>query len=81
MLLQGSNRYRSIESSSPSMYLIPQYPNVDNSQDLPYYATMTFGLTIESGNSIDSVTLFGVKSGEDYSNQNNWFGHYDMDIN
>ena len=81
VLLQGSNRYRSIESSSPSMYLIPQYPNVDNSQDLPYYATMTFGLTLESGNSIESVRIFGVKSGQDYSNQNNWFGHYDMDIN
>ena len=81
VLLQGSSRYRSIESSSPSMYLIPQYPNVNNSQDLPYYETMTFGLTIESGNSIESVTIFGVKSGQDYSNQNNWFGRYDMDIN
>lgn len=81
VLLQGSNRYRSIESSLPSMYLMPQYPNVDNSQDLSYYNTMTFGLTLESGNSIESVTIFSVKSGEDYSNQNNWFGHYDMDIN
>ena len=81
VLLQGSSRFRTPEQSRPSMYLIPQYPNVDNSQDLPYYATMTFGLTIESGNSIESVTLFGVKSGEDYSNQNNWFGQYDMRIN
>lgn len=81
VLLQGSNRYRTPEFPRPPMYLIPQYPNVNNSQDLPYYDTMTFGLTIESGNSIESVTIFGVESGEDYSNQNNWFGKYDMDIN
>lgn len=81
VLLQGVNRYRTPEFPRPSMYLIPQYPNVNNSQDLPYYDTMTFGLTLESGNSIESVTIFGVESGEDYSNQNNWFGKYDMDIN
>lgn len=81
VLLQGSNRYRTPEFPRPPMYLIPQYPNVNNSQDLPYYDTMTFGLTIESGNSIENVTIFSVESGEDYSNQNNWFGHYDMDIN
>lgn len=81
VLLQGSSRYRTPEQSRPSMYLIPQYPNVDYSQDLPYYDTMTFGLTLESGNSIESVTIFGVKSGQAYSNQNNWFGQYDMDIN
>lgn len=81
VLLQGVNRYRTPEFPRPSMYLIPQYPNVNDSQDLPYYDTMTFGLTIESGNSIESVTIFGVESGEDYSNQNNWFGKYDMDIN
>ena len=81
VLLQGSSRFRTPEQSRPSMYLIPQYPNVNNSQDLPYYETMTFGLTLESGNSIESVTIFGVESGEDYSNQNNWFGKYDMDIN
>ena len=80
VLLQGSNRYRSPESSLPAMYLIPQYPNVDDSRDLTY-GTMTFGLTLESGNSIESVTIFGVKSGQAYSNQNNWFGQYDMDIN
>lgn len=81
VLLQGVNRYRTPEFPRPSMYLIPQYPNVNNSQDLPYYGTMTFGLTLESGNSIESVTIFGVKSGEAYSNQKNWFGKYDMDIN
>ena len=81
VLLQGSSRFRTPEQSRPSMYLIPQYPNVNNSQDLPYYETMTFGLTLESGNSIESVTIFSVKSGQDYSNQKNWFGHYDMDIN
>lgn len=81
VLLQGSNRYRTPEFPRPPIYLIPQYPNVNNSQDLPYYYTMTFGLTIESGNSIESVTIFSVESGEDYSNQNNWFGQYDMDIN
>lgn len=80
VLLQGSNRYRSPESSLPAMYLIPQYPNVDDSRDLTY-DTMTFGLTLESGNSIESVTIFGVKSGQAYSNKNNWFGQYDMDIN
>ena len=57
-----------------SIYLIPQYPNVDNSQDLPYYNTMTFGLTLESGSSIETVTIFGVERGKDYSNQNNWLG-------
>ena len=81
VLLQGSSRLRTPEQSRPSMYLIPQYPNVDYSQNLTYYTTMTFGLTIESGNSIESVTIFSVKSGEDYSNQNKWFGYYDMDIN
>lgn len=80
VLLQGSNRYRTPEFPRPSMYLIPQYPNVDDSRDLEY-ETMTFGLTLESGNSIESVTIFGVESGQAYSNQNNWFGHYDMDIN
>lgn len=81
VLLQGSSRYRTPESSLPSMYLIPQYPNVGDSQDLTYYDTMTFGLTIESGSSVESVTIFGVKSGQAYSNKNNWFGQYDMDIN
>lgn len=80
VLLQGSNRYRTPEFPRPSMYLIPQYPNVDDSRDLEY-ETMTFGLTLESGNSIESVTIFGVESGQAYSNQNNWFGQYDMDIN
>lgn len=81
VLLQGSNKSRSPESTKPSIYLIPQYPNVDNSQDLRYSNTMTFGLTIESGNDIESVTIFSVKSGEAYSNQNNWLGSYEMDIN
>lgn len=81
VLLQGSNRYRTPEFPRPPIYLIPQYPNVNYSQDLPYFDTMTFGLTIESGNSIESVTIFSVESGDDYSNQNNWFGQYDMDIN
>lgn len=81
VLLQGSSRYRTPESSLPSMYLIPQYPNVRDSQDLPFLDTMTFGLTLESGSSVENVTIFGVKSGKDYSNQNNWFGQYDMRIN
>ena len=81
VLLQGSSRYRSPESSLPSMYLIPQYPNVGNSQDLTYYDTMTFGLTLESGSSIQNVIIFGVERGKDYSNQNNWLGQYDMNIN
>ena len=81
VLLQGVNRYRDPEFSRPSMYLIPQYPNVNNSQDLPYNVTMTFGLTLESGSSIENVIIFSVKSGEDYSNQNNWLGRYDLRIN
>lgn len=81
VLLQGSNKARTPASTKPPIYLIPQYPNVDTGQDLKYYNTMTFGLTIESGGDIESVTIFGVESGQDYSNQNNWFGQYDMDIN
>ena len=81
VLLQGSNKSRSPESTKPSIYLIPQYPNVDNSQDLRYSNTMTFGLTIESGNDIEIVTIFSVEYGKAYSNQNNWLGSYEMDIN
>ena len=81
VLLQGSNRYRTPESSSPSMYLIPQYPNVNNSQDLSFLYTMTFGLTLESGSSLEDATISAVEHGKDYSNQNNWFGQYDMRIN
>ena len=81
VLLQGSSMFRTPEQSRPSMYLIPQYPNVNNSQDLSYYETMPFGLTLETGGSVENVTIFSVKSGQDYSNQKNWFGHYDMDIN
>ena len=81
VLLQGSSRYRTPESSLQSMYLIPQYPNVNNSQDLSFLDTMTFGLTLESGSSIEDATIFAVEHGKDYSNQNNWFGQYDMRIN
>ena len=81
VLLQGSNLYRTTASTSPSIYLIPQYPNVDNSQDLPNYNTMTFGLTLESGSSIENVTIFSVERGKDYSNQNNWLGQYNMRMN
>ena len=81
VLLQGSSRFRTPEQSRPSMYLIPQYPNVNNSQDLSFLDTMTFGLTLESGSSIEDATIFAVEHGKDYSNQNNWFGQYDMRIN
>ena len=81
VLLQGSSRYRAPESSLPSMYLIPQYPNVGNSQDLSYYDTMTFGLTVESGSSVESVLIFGVERGKDYSNEKNWFGQYSIETN
>lgn len=81
VLLQGTNRYRTPESSLPSMYLIPQYPNVRDSQDLTYYDTMTFGLTIESGSSVDGVLIFGVERGKDYTKQNNWFGQYSLETN
>lgn len=81
VLLQGSSRYRTPESSLPSMYLIPQYPNVNDSQDLSFLDTMTFGLTVESGSSVDGVLIFGVEHGKDYSNQNNWFGQYSIETN
>ena len=81
VLLQGTNRSRTPESTKPSMYLIPQYPNVDNSQDLSFLDTMTFGLTVESGSSIQDAIIFGVERGKDYTNKNNWFGRFDMHIN
>lgn len=80
VLLQGTNRSRSPESTRPPMYLIPQYPNVVDAQDLRYYITMTFGLSIETGGSIQAVTIFSVERGKDYSNQNNWLGSYEMNI-
>ena len=80
-LLQGSNRYRAPESSLPPMYLTPQYPNVRDSQDLTFLDTMTFGLTLETGSSVDNVVIFGVERGKDYSNQNNWFGQYGIETN
>ena len=81
VLLQGINRYRTPAFPRPSMYLIPQYPNVSNSQDLPTYKTMTFGLTLECGDSIQDATIFTVESGDDYTKQNLWLGRYDMHIN
>ena len=74
VLLQGTNKSRSPESTKPSIYLIPQYPNVDNSQDLSRNVTMTFGLSIESGSAIQDVTIFSVERGKAYSNTNNWLG-------
>ena len=81
VLLQGVNRYRTPEFQRPSMYLIPQYPNVNTSQDLPTYKTMTFGLTLECGDSIQDATIFSIERGDDYSNQNLWLGRYDLHIN
>lgn len=78
VLLQGTNRARTQGSTRPSMYLIPQYPNVVDSQDLRYYITMTFGLSIEIGSAIQDVKIISVERGKDYSNQNNWLGQYDM---
>lgn len=78
VLLQGSNKSRSPQSTKPSIYLIPQYPNVDNSQDLSHSLTMTFGLSIESGSAIQDVKIISVERGKAYSNQNNWLGQYDM---
>lgn len=78
VLLQGTNKTRTQESTRPPMYLIPQYPNVVDSQDLPFLDTMTFGLTLESGSAIQDVKIISVKSGEAYSNQNKWLGQYDM---
>lgn len=78
VLLQGTNRSRTSESTKPPMYLIPQYPNVVDSQDLRYYITMTFGLSIETGSAIQDVKIISVERGKDYSNQNNWLGQYVM---
>lgn len=78
VLLQGTNKARTQGSKKPPMYLIPQYPNVVDSQDLRYYITMTFGLSIESGSAIQDVKIISVERGKDYSNQNNWLGQYDM---
>lgn len=78
VLLQGTNKSRTPESKRPPMYLIPQYPNVVDSQDLRYYITMTFGLSIEIGSAIQDVKIISVERGKDYSNQNNWLGQYDM---
>ena len=78
VLLQGTNKSRTPASTKPSMYLMPQYPNVDNSQDLRYYNTMTFGLSIETGSAIQDIKIISVERGKDYSNQNNWLGQYDM---
>ena len=74
VLLQGTNKSRSPESTKPSIYLIPQYPNVANSKDLSRNVTMTFGLSIESGSAIQDVTIFSVERGKAYSNTNNWLG-------
>lgn len=81
VLLQGINRYRTPDFQRPSMYLIPQYPNVNTSQDLPTYKTMTFGLTLECGDSIQDATIFSIERGDDYTNQNYWLGRYDLHIN
>ena len=81
VLLQGVNRYRTPEFQRPPMYLIPQYPNVNTSQDLPTYKTMTFGLTLECGDSIQDATIFSIERGDDYTNQNYWMGQYDLHIN
>ena len=78
VLLQGTNRSRTQESTRPSMYLIPQYPNVVDSQDLSHSLTMTFGLSLESGGSIQNVKIISVEHGKDYSNKNNWLGEYDL---
>lgn len=78
VLLQGTNKARTPGSTRPPMYLIPQYPNVVDSQDLRYYITMTFGLSIEAGSAIQDVKIISVERGKDYSNQNNWLGQYDM---
>lgn len=78
VLLQGTNKSRTPASTKPSMYLIPQYPNVANSKDLSRNVTMTFGLSIETGSAIQDIKIISVERGKDYSNQNNWLGQYDM---
>lgn len=81
VLLQGSNMFRGPGSSLPSMYLIPQYPNVDDSQQLYENDTMTFGLTLETGSYIQDVTIFGIERGMNYEDQNDWLGLYRMGLN
>lgn len=78
LLLQGNNRYR---TGNNTLYLTPRYPMVDNAQDLDYNTTMTFGLTIEVGPSLQTATIFSVFAGNDYSNTTNWLGQYNLNLN
>jgi hypothetical protein len=78
VLLQGSNMFRSPDPVRPNMYLVPQYPNVDDAQSLHFNDTMTFGLTIETGRSIQNVTIYAIERGMDYTNEDDWLGSYDM---
>ncbi len=77
LLLQGNNRYR----TDNNLYLTPRYPIVNNVQDLDYYTTMTFGLTIEAGRALQAATIFSVFAGNDYTNNANWLGNYNLSLN
>lgn len=79
LLLQGTNRYRTPDSTNPYMILTPRYPNVDNAQDLDYDKTMNFGMTIEAGSGQQSVTLFAVVRGGDYADDSEWLGSYQLE--
>lgn len=79
LLLQGTNRYRTPESSLPYMMLTPRYPNINDAQDLDYNDTMNFGMTIEAGSGQQSVTLFSVVRGADYTDNSEWLGSYQLE--
>lgn len=76
VLLQGNHRSR---TGLNNLYLVPRYPIVNDSQDLDYNTTMTFGLTIETGIAQTYVTVFSVNAGEDPTVEDNWLGSYELD--
>lgn len=78
LLLQGNSRYK---TGNNNLYLTPKYPIVNSAQDLDYNTTMTFGLTIEVGQSLQNVTIFSVFAGDDYTNNANWLGSYNLNVN
>lgn len=76
LLLQGNNRY---VINNKNLYLTPRYPIVNDVQDLDYNTTMTFGLSIEAGETQQAATIFTVFANSDYTT--NRLGSYNLDLN
>ena len=76
LLLQGNNRY---VTNNNNLYLTPRYPIVNDAQDLDYNTTMTFGLSIEAGETQQAATIFTVFANSDYTT--NWLGSYNLALN